>query len=202
MGIIHSDKKLARRMARGDQSAFDEFFDTNFARLYRFTVSRIGNDEDAVKDIVQAVLCRAVEKIDTYRGEAALYTWLCRLCRNEISDHLRRRGRILDHEFVLDDLTIRGVLESLDRGEDDDPQHLTERYQLGSLIQSILDYLPARQGNVLEWKYVHGLSVREIAERLQTTETAVQSLLARARENFRAGFNGLADADIDVVLGK
>ena len=101
---------------------------------------------------------------------------------------------------AFDDSEVRAVLEALDGGEQDDPRRAVEREQLGALIQTILDHLPARQGNVLEWKYVHGLSVREIAARLHTSETAVQSLLARARLSFREGFSAIAHAELDVLL--
>ena len=187
-------------MLRGNQRAFDEFFNSNFPRLYRFTLSRIGNDEDAVKEIVQKTLCRAISRVHTYRGEAALFTWLCRLCRNEISDHLKRLNRDASRELPFDDAEVRAVLESLDSGDGDDPTKLVERDQLGQLIQTILDYLPVRQGNVLEWKYVQGLTVAEIATRMDLSQQAAQSLLARARQSFRDGFSEIAHTELDVLL--
>lgn len=200
MTTSHPDKLLATRMARGDEHAFERFFDEHFPRLYRFTAARIGPHDDAVKDIVQRTLCRGVEKLHTYRGEAALFTWLCRICRNEISDHLRRRSRIDAREVGFDDSEIRAVLEALDAGDSGDPVRDAEREQLGTLIVAILDHLPARQGNALEWKYIEGLSVREIAARMRVTETAAQSLLARARRAFREGFDELAQTGLDGLL--
>ena len=200
MAVIHNDKLLTGRMLKGDQTAFDEFFNANFPRLYRFTLSRIGDDEDAVKEIVQKTLCRAVAKLRTYRGEAALFTWLCRLCRNEISDHFKRTSRNLSREIPFDDAEVRAVLESLDSGESDDPTKIAERHQLGQLIQTILDHLPARQGNALEWKYIQGLTVDEIATRLGVSQAAAQSLLARARQSFREGFSEIAHTELEVLL--
>lgn len=200
MAVIHSDKLLTRRMLKGEQAAFDEFFNMNFPRLYRFTLSRVGNDEDVIKEIVQKTLCRAIAKIQTYRGEAALFTWLCRLCRNEISDHFKRVGRNATRELQFDNAEVREVLESLDSGDAEDPTKSAERYQLAQLIQTILDYLPARQGNVLEWKYIHGYTVEEIATRMGVSQAAVQSLLARARQSFRQGFNDIGHTELDVLL--
>ena len=91
-------------MLRGDQQAFDEFFNVNFPRLYRFALSRVGDDEDVIKEIVQKTLCRAIAKLHTYRGEAALFTWLCRLCRNEISDHFKKTNRNAAREMPFDDV--------------------------------------------------------------------------------------------------
>lgn len=200
MSVTHPDKLLTQRMLRSDESAFNEFFADNFPRLYRFTLSRIGHNEDAVKEIVQKTLCRAVEKLHTYRGEAALFTWLCRLCRNEISDHLRRTSRLAERECAFDDAGISAMLESIDSGEQHDPVRSTEREQLGQLIQAILDHLPARQGNALEWMYIQGLTVNEIAGRLEVSEAAAQSLLARARQSFRNGFTSIAHTELDALL--
>ncbi|NND59870.1 MAG: sigma-70 family RNA polymerase sigma factor [Gammaproteobacteria bacterium] len=200
MKVVHTDKRLANRMRRGEQAAFDEFFADYFPRVYRFAIRRVGNDEQVVRDVVQATLSRAVEKIGSYRGEAALFTWICRLCRNEIADHYRHTQRRIDHEVLLDDERLQAVLESLDSNYRDDPAIAAERQQLGETIQLILDYLPSRQGNALEWKYIQGLTVREIAQRLEVTETAAQSLLARARQAFREGFDAVAQRQPDSLL--
>ncbi len=52
-------------------------------------------------------------------------------------------------------------------------------------MEATLDALPGRYGEALEWKYIDGLSVREIAERLTLSEKAAESVLTRARESFR-----------------
>jgi len=197
----HIDKALANRMVRGDERAFDEFFETYFSRLYRFTMARLGNDADAVEEVVQLTICRAVRKIGLYRGESALFTWLCRLCRNEISDHLKRTHRDAAVHTNLDDAEIRAALESLDAGDSSEPQREYRRSQLATLVRAVLDYLPPRQGDVLEWKYMQGYSVKEIAAKLEVSHAAAQSLLARARDSFRDGFKSITDADPDMVPG-
>ena len=63
-------------------------------------------------------------------------------------------------------------------------------------MQLVLDHLPGHYGDVLEWKYVQGLSVNEIAERLNTRRKAAESLLTRAREAFREGFASLGVSSI------
>lgn len=186
-------------MVRGDAGAFDEFFNAYFSRLYRFTLNRVGPDDDAIGEIVQRTMCRAVDKIASYRAEAALFTWLCRLCRNEISDYYRRYRREAARTVDFDDSDMRAILESLDEGDNQPDAHV-QRQQVATLIQTILDHLPARQGNALEWKYIQGFSVDEIANRLGTTHAAAQSLLARARQSFRDGFATLLDTELDTLL--
>ena len=70
----------------------------------------------------------------------------------------------------------------------DDPETGFERQELSRLVQVTLDHLPRRYGDALEWKYLDGLPVEEIASRLGVGYKAAESLLARARQAFREGF--------------
>ena len=80
--LVHVDRAVARRILGGDEAAFRDLFDRFFPRLYRFALARLRDDPDTAKDIVQQTFCQAIERLDTYRGEAALYTWFCQICRN------------------------------------------------------------------------------------------------------------------------
>jgi RNA polymerase sigma-70 factor (ECF subfamily) len=184
------DRRLVRRMLRGDERAFDEFFAGYFQRLFRFALRRVG-DSDAAEDIVQASLVVAMTKLHTWRGEAALFTWLCTLCRHELSAYWRRAGRREETTLVEDAPEIRATLESLAAGAEG-PDRELERREIARQVQLTLDFLPGRYGDVLEWKYILGLSVAEIAARLGTTEKAAESTLTRARQAFRTAFGALA----------
>lgn len=184
-----SDIALARRVLAGDEAAFDEFFAGYFPPLYRFALARLGGDEDASEEIVQRVLIRALDRLHTYRGEAALLTWLCTLCRREIAGWLEREGRIRDVSLSDDRPEMRAALDALAAVDADDPEAALRRRELSGFVQLTLDYLPARYGDVLEWKYIQELSVGEIADRLGVGYKAAESLLTRARAAFRDGFS-------------
>ena len=92
--LERSDRAFVRRLLRGDEEAFAEFFDGYFPRLYRFALARL-RDEDDAEEVVQATLIRATRKLSTYRGEAALFTWLCTFCRHEISACFERRASVV-----------------------------------------------------------------------------------------------------------
>ena len=87
------DRKLVRRLVRGDERAFDAFVDEYYPRLYRFAYTRVGRDAATAEDVVQSTFTNVIRKIGSYRGEAALFTWLCTFCRYEIAAFWRRRGR-------------------------------------------------------------------------------------------------------------
>lgn len=195
MPVYLEDKKLARQLLAGDERAFDRFFDEYFARLYRFAIARLGDDPDAAKEVVQTTLSKAIRSIESYRAESAMFTWLCAICRNEISDWLSRQGRYREHIVLVEDLPdVRGAIESWQAPQDDGPERQYHRLETLRLIQVALDRLPARYGNVLEWKYVEGHSVREISARLGIGTEAAQSLLARAKRAFADVYGSLHGA--------
>lgn len=195
MSQIDLDRQLIRRLRAGDERAFSEFFDHYFPRLYRFALVRLGGDPHAAADVVQEALGRAMRKLLTWRGEAALFTWLCTICRREISNYCRRNNRRVQHEILTEDRPeLMAVIESLAAREDDSPEQSYQRAELGRLIQVTLDQLPVHYGDALEWKYLYGLSAREIARRLELSVDATNSLLARAKRAFREAYGSLADS--------
>ena len=186
MPIYLEDKRLVKRLLAGDEKAFGRFFDDNFPRLYRFVLLRVSGEREAAAEITQAALSRALAKIARYRGEAALFTWLCAIARNELADWSRRHARYREHIVLAEDFPeIRAAVESNGAPDTDEPGKRYQKHELSRLIQVALDHLPPRYGDVLEWKYIQGLSVKEIAVRLEISPEAAQSLLARARRSFK-----------------
>jgi RNA polymerase sigma-70 factor (ECF subfamily) len=175
-------------MAGGDERAFDEFFEAYFGAVYRFARARLQGDEDAALEVAQATLARAAFKIASFRGEAALYTWLCTFCRHEVGAFLQRNRRAVQVELREETLEVRAALESLAADPPAGSAAALRRADVVRAVQVTLDALPRRYGDALEWKYVLGLSVEEIAERLGLGHKAAESLLSRARQAFRDGF--------------
>ncbi|MGA8205199.1 MAG: sigma-70 family RNA polymerase sigma factor [Woeseiaceae bacterium] len=194
----HIDRELVQRLLEGDEAAFRIFFTDNFARLFRFAVYRLNGDEALAEDVVQRSLCKAVDKLDTYRGEAALYAWLCTFCRHEIGAALRQMKRS-PVDLVEDLPEVRGTLESL-LETTSLPEHDAVRSELARLINVTMDSLPVHYADALEWKYIDGLTVAEIAERQGRGRKAAESMLNRARESFRESFATLTGATLGLIL--
>jgi RNA polymerase sigma-70 factor (ECF subfamily) len=194
MPVYLDDKRLVKQLLAGDQRAFDHFFEDNFARLYRFAIARLSDDPEGAREVVQIALTRAVQKMHTYRAEAALFTWLCAICRNEISDWLSKQGRYRDHIVLVEDFPeIQAAVDSFQAPIEDSPERHYQRVEALRLIQVALDRLPAKYGNVLEWKYIEGHSVKEISTRLEIGTEATQSLLARAKRAFADVYSALTE---------
>jgi len=185
MALYLDDKRLVKQLLAGNDAAFDRFFDENFARLYRFAIVRMGDDPDAARDVTQITLTKAVRQLHSYRGEAALFTWLCAICRNEMADWLAMAGRRQAHVVLIEDYPeVQAAVDSFRAPAAESPERQYRRTESLRLIQVALDRLPPNYGNVLEWKYVEGFSVGEIAGRLGIGAEAAQSLIARAKRAF------------------
>jgi len=194
MAVYFQDKKLVKQLLTGDARAFDRFFDENFARLYRFALTRLSDDPDAAREVAQISLTRALRKLHTYRAESALFTWLCAICRNETSDWLAKQGRYREHIVLTEDFAeIQAAVDSFHAPEQMSPDRPYRRVELLRLIQVALDKLPARYGDVLEWKYIEGHSIKEISARLDIGPEATQSLLARAKRAFADVYTSLTE---------
>jgi RNA polymerase sigma-70 factor (ECF subfamily) len=180
------DRELIAAMLAGDEAAFRSFFTRYSPRLYRFALPRRGSNVEAAKDVVQATLARAMRNLAGYRGEAALFSWLCQICRRQIVDYLRANRRHAENVVLIDDSPqLRAALESVEGPDADEPLQGCGGAEKRRLVQSVLDRLPGRYGDVLEWKYIEGRSVEEIGELLGIGRIAAQSVLARARAAFR-----------------
>lgn len=186
------DLQLAKRMLRGDEKAISEFMDVYFPRLYRFALVRLSHDQTSAEDIVQQTLTNAARRIVTYRGEASMMTWLAQICRHELGRHLKQ-AKARDKVVILfdDDPLASAFFDTLEGDSKDNPLDFSEGEELISLVHLILDQLPNRHGDILEWKYIDGFSIKEIAERLGIGTEAVQSQLARAKGTFRQAFGEL-----------
>jgi len=191
--IYLEDRKLVKRLLAGDEHVFNQFFDENFGRLYRFVLPRVSHDPEATQEIVQAALSRALKKISTYRGESALFTWLCVITRNEMVDWIRRNARYREHIVLTEDYPeIQAAVDSFLAPASDDPRRHYQKYEASRLIQVALDKLPPKYGDALEWKYIEGYSVKEIAIKMDLSPEAAQSLLARAKRAFQEMYSTLA----------
>lgn len=188
------DRALVARLLAGDDNAFRSFFDEYFDRLYRFALSRTSGRADVAEEAAQRTLCRAVRALSQYRGEASLFTWLAQICRNELADlvEAERRDARRQHSYDASE-RARQLAENV-ASDEAAPVEQVQVAAAAVILGRVLDALPGRYGDILEWKYLQGWSVQQIAAELGSSFEAAQSSLARARLSLRAA---LAASGID-----
>lgn len=200
---LDTDASLVASMLRGDQRAFERFFADYFPRVFHFAMPMLRGDPDAAKDVSQSCLIKAIRSLAQFRGDSALFSWICQICRHEVCDYLRSQRR-----YTQGALSIDSSLEGIHAGAlliapaEFEPHFNQATDESQRLTRTLLNVLPERYRNALQWKYMEERSVDEVARLLGIGPIATQSLLARARKSFRATIcrsNTLRDAPYELL---
>ena len=155
-------------------------------RIYNLARRMLGNDADA-EDVTQDVLLQVVRKLDTFRGESQIATWLHRVTVNAALAHRAKRATRQKHETseAMDDLAaVNGALGPVKRWNvpPEDPVLAAEQ---AALIEEAINRLPEPFRDVYVLADVEGLPNSEIGEILGLSVPAVKSRLHRARLRMR-----------------
>jgi len=197
---VVKDRLLAAKVAAGDQVSFDVFFKEYFPRLFRFTLTRVDNNEELAEEIVQRTMCIVVRKMGSFRGEALLFTWLCQICRNETNAVFRQRKIEMREDVPIEDHPgVQAALESV-TADDGRPESAMRREEIANFVRVTLEHLPSKYARVLELKYVQGYSVKEIATSLNVGEKAAESILTRSRVAFKERFRAIWDIEPNFIV--
>jgi RNA polymerase sigma-70 factor (ECF subfamily) len=162
--------------ARRDASAFGPLYEQYSVPIYRYCF-RQTRDADAAADLTAQVFVQALEKIDQYRPHqgATFRSWLFAIARNGVRDRWRRHRPGPNVDRALHLLIEPGP------GPEETAVHRSEMAQL----LDVLETLPERQRDIVEMR-LEGLSMREIASVLRTTENAVKTAQTRAFRQLRS----------------
>jgi len=194
------DQISIRRLRRGDEAALERFYEAHVDGLYAFVFYRVGRDETIAEDVVQETFLQALDRLDDYDPDrGSMSSWLCVLSRNVIRRHVKSHRRSQELQAMWDriDETLAQVFAALDREPLTD--EVIEREETRDLVNVTIAHLPDRYRAVLEQKYVGGQTLADLAQRLDVSEDAAKSLLARARRAFRETFLALSQTAAEVA---
>ncbi|WP_268245622.1 RNA polymerase sigma factor SigM [Planomonospora parontospora] len=165
-----SDADLLTRHIAGDPHAFSELVKRHRDRMWAVALRTLG-DPDEAADAVQDAFVSAYRKADSFRGEAAVTTWLHRIVVNACLDRMRRKSvrPVADDELI----------EAAER-ETPVPDQTAER-EVSMEVSSALKLLPADQRAALVLVDMMGYSVEDAAQVLQVPSGTVKSRCARGR---------------------
>ena len=187
---MRDETDLVQGMLRGEQRAFDEFFDSYAGRLGAFAARRSSLDASALEDVVQVTMINAIRGLGSFRGGSSLFTWLCQICRNHLAD-ARRKTERQPKAQSLEEMTARKpsaeIVELIDYR---DPLEECTQDSTRNNVRHTINQLPASYARILELRYGDDLTVPEIARLLQLSESAAESRLVRARQAFRDSWGG------------
>ena len=192
-----TDAALVAAAQRGDVKAFGTLHSRYYARVYHLAYLKTNNVQDA-EDVASETFVRtlaSLSRINLRGDDSSLYPWLHRIAINLVVDGHRRRppsGVVsLDAPAVAG---IRALLGSAlpDRGAT--PHEVAERHEVQQLVRAAIAALPEDQSDVLIYRFLGDLSLREIAPLLGRSESAAKSLLHRAVVGVRREIEKRVDA--------
>ena len=172
-----TDEELVRLAQNGDPAAFDEIVERHKGAVFRAALFALRNREDA-EDVTQETFITAYGKLDTFRGESRLRTWLSRIAWNRSMDH-RRRGRF--RSFLHLDEPDAVELPSLEA----DPERATLASSAHARVRREIDRLPENLRDTLLLASAGDLDYASIAEMLGVREGTVKSRVFEARAMLR-----------------
>lgn len=155
-------------------------------RLFRAARAILRSDSDA-EDVVQASYVKAFTHLDGFRGDAAFSTWLTRIALNEALGRARaRRPTVgIEHIEMQQVQASGGAVVLFPMAPAADPEAEMSRQEIRTLLERVVDELPAPFRAVFVLRDVEGLSVEETASHLDVKPETVRTRLYRARRLLR-----------------
>ncbi|MGB8576094.1 MAG: RNA polymerase sigma factor [Pseudolabrys sp.] len=176
-----SDEALMARVARGDERAFQLLSRRHLPAMLGLARRILGNAAEA-EDVTQEALMRVWTNAPRWQPLAQFRTWLTRVVVNLCLDR-KRRAPWLALEMAGD--IVDPAPDAGERAESDERE---------CMLATAIDKLPARQRSAIVLTYGEGMSNAQVAEILDTSVSAVETLLMRGKQNLRQAF-GVIDKD-------
>ena len=194
-GDERPDAELLASHVAGDADAFAVLFTRHRDRLWAVALRTMGNPHDAA-DGLQDGLVAAYRRAETFRGDAAVTTWLHRVVVNACLDRLRaakvRRAEALPDD--LDEQSGRGSVLTVS-GPGDDPEQAAIADDRRRAVLDALATLPAEQRAALVLVDMEGYPVAQVAAMLDCAEGTVKSRCSRGRRRLAGLLRDRLDDD-------
>lgn len=165
-----SDRTLVARVAGGDENALSVLYRRYVGPIYRFILAQVRVEEEA-EDLTSETFARMLRGLSKFRGEASFKNWLYQIARNAVRNHRRAAGY---RKTVL--LTNRVVAEDHFEPEEEHQERGPDQ----NAVLKVLKPLPPRYRQVLELRFLDGLSIVDTAERMGITVGNAKVLQHRA----------------------
>ena len=175
-----NEKQLLVKAKQGDSGAFSTLLEPYQKKIYNLAVRMLRNEQDA-QDAGQEALLKMFRSLHTFKGEAALSTWVYSITKNTCLDILRKLKRKKEE-------SIENVAYMYEAKAAEMPEHVAIQKESLANIASLIESLPDAQREVVVLREIDGYSYEEIAQILQISLGTVKSRLARAREILRVWY--------------
>ena len=180
MSSQSSDKKLVKRVQKGDKGAFDLLV-LKYQHKIVNLVMRYVRDPEIALDITQEAFIKAYRALPRFRGDSAFYTWMYRIAVNTAKNHLAaQRRRPMDVELDMQDPEQYDLHAKLK--ETDTPEGVLLSNELKETVERAIAALPEDLRTAIILRELEGMSYEEIAQTMECPVGTVRSRIFRARD--------------------
>jgi RNA polymerase sigma-70 factor (ECF subfamily) len=180
MSSQSSDKKLVKRVQKGDKGAFDLLV-LKYQHKIVNLVMRYVRDPELALDITQEAFIKAYKALPRFRGDSAFYTWMYRIAVNTAKNHLAaQRRRPMNVELDLQDPEQYDLHAKLK--ETDTPEGVILSNELKDTVERAIAALPEDLRTAIILRELEGMSYEEIAQTMECPVVTVRSRIFRARD--------------------
>ena len=180
-----TDIEIINSILEGDRNSYAILVERHQSMVFRTCLGFVHNKEDA-DDLTQEVFIQAYQSLHSFKGEASFSTWLYRIAVNASLNKVRRSSKFkLLQRFDSLFGSAKGTDTTHPDLQTEDPENILMRTEQREWVQKSLDSLPEKQRTAIVLSKYDELSQKEIAEIMNTSEGAVESLLQRAKTNLR-----------------
>lgn len=178
-----TESELIDLLKKKDREAFKEMVETWQDMVFNTAIGFLQSAEDA-EDTAQEVFIQVYESVEKFKEESKLSTWIYRITVTKCLDHLRKKKRKKRFAFIQ---SLYGKNEALvvDPPDFFHPGVKTENKENAVALFKAITKLPENQRTAFVLNKIENLSYREIAEIMNSSESAIDSLLQRAKKNLR-----------------
>ena len=176
---------VAKGLQAGEVESWREMYDAFAPAIWRMVTRWLSPSSAEVADVVQETFlaaARSARNFDSSKG--TLWWWLCGIARHQMALHCRRTARRREIVGELPDIE----LDDPPTAWDANPLEAAALSEQASVVREVLLDLPDEYALLLSAKYFDDISVEQLAADTRSSEVAVRSKLARARQAFRGVF--------------
>lgn len=178
------ESDLISGLKAGNNDSFRHLIQNYKDKIYNSCLSIVQNQAEA-EDITQEIFVEVWQSVKKFRGDSKLSTWIYRMTINRSLDFLRTKKR-KKNAGLISLFKKNGVLDPIVEVPDFfHPGIAIENKESSKIIFAAIDKLPKRQKACFVLQNIENLSMKEIAEVMETSPKAVESLLVRSKTNLK-----------------
>jgi len=175
--------RIVKRALKGDRLAFGELVELYKEKLYNLAYRMMGNRQEA-EDIAQEAFLRAYKNLQSYDSKHKFSTWIYRIATNLCIDRMRKKKPDYSLDAELEGLDGGDMYTRLASGERTPEEELVRTETHGE-VHAAIEALPENYRAAVILKYMHDMSLQEIADILEVPVSTVKTRIHRGREALR-----------------